>query len=352
MSDMRDMFVDTATRLFRDYCTPELLRAAAAGTFQSALWDAMVEAGLTKAAAAEDFGGSGADLADALALLAPAGAFSVPAPLAETLIAAHLLGEAGIVVPDGPLTIAVPRPGETLVAAMDGGGWHITGAVARVPYARHASGGVVAVAQGPEGPVTALVPLAHVSLTEAENLAHEPRDDVRFAAARAEAAGVARHDAADVYAIAAAARSAQMAGAMQTILQLSVQYAQERSQFGKPLGKFQAIQHSLATLAGQAAAATAAADAAIEAAEQGAAAMAIAAAKARAGEAASIGCNIAHQVHGAIGFTAEHALHFSTQRLWSWRDEFGNDAFWQQQLGDRAVAAGADGLWAMLTAAA
>lgn len=351
MSDMRDMFVDTATRLFRDHCTPELLRAAAGGAFQAGLWDAMTEAGLTRAAAAEDFGGSGADLADALALLVPAGAWSVPAPLAETLIAAHLLGEAGVAAPDAPLTIAVPREGETLTARMDGGGWRIDGAVARVPYARNAAGGVVAVARGPEGPVAALVPLAHVSLSHAANLAREPRDDVRFDGALAEAAGAIPHDAADVWAMGAAARSAQMAGAMQTILKLSVQYAQERSQFGKPLGKFQAIQHSLATLASQAAAATAAADAAIESAHQGAGALAVAAAKARVGEAASIGCGIAHQVHGAIGFTAEHPLHFSTQRLWSWRDEFGNDVYWQTKLGDRAVAAGADGLWAMLTAA-
>lgn len=352
MSDMRDMFVDTATRLFRDYCTPEMLRAAAAGTFQAQFWDAMVEAGLTKAAVPEDFGGSGAELSDALALLVAAGAHSVPAPLAEALIAGHLLGEAGIIAPDGPLTIAVPREGETLKAAMDGGGWHVTGSVARVPYARNATGGIVVVAEGPERPLVLLVPLEHCTLSEAANLAHEPRDDVRFEASKADAAGFSKHSRADVYAIAAAARSAQMAGALQTVLKLSVQYALERSQFGKPLGKFQAIQHNLATLAGQAAAAKAAADAAIEYAELGASAMAIAVAKARAGEAASIACNIAHQVHGAIGFTAEHSLHFSTQRLWSWRDEFGNDAYWQLQLGDRAVAAGADDLWAMLTAAA
>jgi len=352
MSDMRDMFVETASRLFRDYCTPDLLRAAATGSFQTQLWNAMVEAGLTKAAVAEDAGGSGAELADALALLVPAGASSVPAPLAETLIAGFLLGEAGVVVPDAPLTIAIPRPGETLRAVRKGDGWLITGAVARVPYARFASGGVTVVAETAEGPLLALVALADCKIAEAANLAHEPRDDAAFDEAPAQAAKLTTRQAADVYAMAAAARSAQMAGALQTVLQLSVQYALERSQFGKPLGKFQAIQHNLATLAGQAAAATAAADAAIVQAQHGAGSIAVASAKARAGEAASIACNIAHQVHGAIGFTAEHALHFSTQRLWSWRDEFGNDAFWELKLGDQAVAAGADGLWAMLTDAA
>lgn len=352
MSDMRDMFVETASRLFRDYCTPELLRAAAGGAFQTRLWDAMVEAGLTKAAVAEDAGGSGADLSDALALLVPAGASSVPAPLAETLIAGFLLGEAGIVVPDAPLTLAIPRAGETVRAVRKGDGWLISGAVARVPYARFAAGGVVVIAESDDGPLLALMSLADSVLSEAANLAHEPRDDVAFHEAPAQAAKLSTRQAVDVFAMGAAARSAQMAGALQTVLQLSVQYALERSQFGKQLGKFQAIQHNLATLAGQAAAATAAADAAVAQAEGGANSIAIASAKARAGEAASIACNIAHQVHGAIGFTAEHALHFSTQRLWSWRDEFGNDAFWQLKLGDQAIAAGPDGLWALLTDAA
>jgi acyl-CoA dehydrogenase len=130
-----------------------------------------------------------------------------------------------------------------------------------------------------------------------------------------------------------------------------VQYAGERVQFGRPIGRFQAVQQNLAVLAGQAAAATAAAEAAIEAAAQGLDALAIAAAKIRAGEAAGIGAAIAHQVHGAIGFTQEHSLHHATRRLWSWRDEFGSEAFWSRKLGATVAAAGADRLWQSITAA-
>ena len=146
-------------------------------------------------------------------------------------------------------------------------------------------------------------------------------------------------------------RSAQMAGALQSVLETSVQYARERVQFGRPIGRFQAIQQNLAVLAGQAAAATAAAEAAIEAAAQGLDSFAIAAAKIRAGEAAGIGAAIAHQVHGAIGFTQEHRLHYATRRLWSWRDEFGNEAWWARRLGGEVAAAGADRLWQGITAA-
>jgi acyl-CoA dehydrogenase len=97
----------------------------------------------------------------------------------------------------------------------------------------------------------------------------------------------------DLLALGAVMRSAQMAGALQRILEASVRYAGERVQFGRPIGRFQAVQQNLAVLAGHAAAATAAAEAAIEAAAQDLAALPIAAAKIRAGEAAGIGAAIA-----------------------------------------------------------
>ncbi|MNI79107.1 hypothetical protein D3C73_1355400 [compost metagenome] len=75
----------------------------------------------------------------------------------------------------------------------------------------------------------------------------------------------------------------------------------------------------------------------------------VAVAKVCAGEAATLATSIAHQVHGAIGFTHEHTLHFTTRRLWSWRDEFGSDSQWADVLGQAAIAAGGKGFWAGLT---
>jgi alkylation response protein AidB-like acyl-CoA dehydrogenase len=78
--------------------------------------------------------------------------------------------------------------------------------------------------------------------------------------------------------------------------------------------------------------------------------LALAAAKIRAGEAAGAVAEIAHQVHGAIGFTEEHSLHYLTRRLWSWRDEFGHEGFWAAELGRRVAEAGPDQLWPLITA--
>ena len=129
-----------------------------------------------------------------------------------------------------------------------------------------------------------------------------------------------------------------------------MRYAGERVQFGRPIGKFQAVQQQVASLAAQAACAGASADAAVAAAERGDATFEIACAKARVGEAAGVAAAIAHQVHGAMGFTREHRLHRFTRRLWAWREEFGDEAYWWRWLGRIALAKHGDGLWPYLTA--
>jgi acyl-CoA dehydrogenase len=144
-------------------------------------------------------------------------------------------------------------------------------------------------------------------------------------------------------------RAAQMAGAVESLLEQSVRYVTERKQFGRPIGSFQAIQHNLAIVAGHVAAAGIAAEHAFRAADRGDPAFEVAAAKVRAGEAAGVCAGLAHQAHGAIGFTYEHSLHFSTRRLWSWRAEFGSESRWAVRLGQRVAARGADQLWSDLT---
>ena len=146
-------------------------------------------------------------------------------------------------------------------------------------------------------------------------------------------------------------RAAQMAGAMEAALGLATAYANDRVQFGRPIGKFQAIQQQLALLAEETAAALVAVESAAISVAEGrqSAEFAVPAAKIRAGEAAETVAEIAHQVHGAIGFTEEHSLHYLTRRLWSWRDEFGDEAYWAGVLGRRIAAAGGAGLWPLIT---
>jgi len=188
------------------------------------------------------------------------------------------------------------------------------------------------------------------AVTADRNLALEPRDTLVFDGAPVEAAAPARLAADAVALYGAMVRSAQMAGALESLLEQSVRYATERKQFGRPIGNFQAIQHNLALLAGHVAAAGIAAEQAFVAADRGEPRLPVAAAKVRAGEAAGLGAGIAHQVHGAIGFTYEHSLHFATRRLWSWRAEFGSESQWAQALGRTVAARGAERLWPDLTA--
>jgi len=153
----------------------------------------------------------------------------------------------------------------------------------------------------------------------------------------------------------AAARSLQMAGALEAILDLAVAYANERVAFERPIAKFQAVQHNLARLAGETAVAVAAAGSAADAIANAqsfdeAVFLEVASAKIRVGEAATEGAAIAHQVLGAIGFTQEHVLHRFTRRLWAWRDDFGNESRWAVRLGNLVASKSADGLWPMLAA--
>ena len=137
----------------------------------------------------------------------------------------------------------------------------------------------------------------------------------------------AEDQSAEGFNLGAFARTAQIAGALDAALAMSVAYVNERQQFGRPLGKFQAVQQELATFACEAAAA-----------------------KLRANRAAGIGARIAHQVHGAIGFTREYPLRHLTGRLRQWRSDFGGEAHWSAILGDRVVARGAEAFWPDLVA--
>jgi len=136
---------------------------------------------------------------------------------------------------------------------------------------------------------------------------------------------------------------AQIAGALERALQFTVEHVTTRQQFGVPIVRFQAVAHQLAQLAEETAAARAAADGASADSQE----WKVAAAKVRCGEAAAKGAEIAHQLHGAIGFTNEHALRHFSAILWQARDRFGTETEWAIQLG-RHVAASGDP-WRLLT---
>ena len=348
---MSTLLADVVARLFTDLVTKDLLQSAEAGEWPAGLWQAVEENGLTLPLVPEARGGAGGTWEDAHVVIRAAGRHAVPLPLPETIVASWLLSEAGLDVPEGPLAVAPVRREDGMRLNRVGGGWRLSGTAARVPWGS-AAAHVVAVVGVDGQPVVALFDAGNAQIVKDTNLALEPRDTLAFddAPVVAAAPAPARVPADAVWLYGALARSAQMAGALESILDQSVRYANERRQFGRPIGAFQAIQQQLAILAGQTAAAGIAAANAFRAAERGDPAFEIAVAKVRVGEAAGIGASIAHQVHGAIGFTYEHALHFATRRLWAWRSEFGSESHWACELGRCVAGRGADALWADLTA--
>jgi acyl-CoA dehydrogenase len=345
------IITDTATKIFQDLCEPETVNKAEKGEWPKALWDALEESGLPLTWVSDEFGGAGAELADGFAVLRVAGRFAAPVPLAETLLAGWLLAEAKIAAPSGPMTIAPVHEDGNIIVGADG---KLSGRARHVPFARDAGHIAVVATRGGEKMV-ALVEATDLAISPGVGLSGEPRDTVSFDGATASAIGATPSlNLAMLTLIAAAARTQQMAGALERILEQSVQYSLDRVQFGRPIAKFQAVQQNLANLAGEVAAAGAAADGAAEAlAAHGLAsditAAEVAIAKLRVGDAAGIGAAIAHQVHGAMGFTYEHTLHHSTRRLWGWREEFGNETLWAERLGRMVAAAGADALWPFVT---
>jgi acyl-CoA dehydrogenase len=321
-SGMLQDLLKTVDRVAEAQCPKAVRESAEAGEWPGVLWRELENVGLVRAALPESAGGAGLEFGEAMAALRRTAYHALPVPLAETMIAGRLLLAAGLEVPEGALTVTANGK--------------------RVPWGDKCSQ-VVLVSENE-------VALAgRVSAKRVEkNLAGEPRVELEFSDLKQKKLPGARER---LMLEGALMRSVQMAGALERALGYALSYANERVQFGRPIGKFQAVQHMLALLAGQAAAASAIADAAVEASVQAPDEFMVAAAKARVGEAAGKGAEIAHQVHGAMGFTQEHPLHFATRRLWSWRDEFGADAYWQEQLGRQICAAGGAALWPRLAGA-
>jgi acyl-CoA dehydrogenase len=353
MSDARELLVQSATDLLRDLCTPEEVRGAESSGMPAALWGSLTEVGFPLVGVDEAAGGSGGDLADACALLEVAGEFAAPVPLAETgILGGWALSAAGLPVPAGPVTVVPGRPGDDVELEGGPGSWRLHCRVTRVPWARDSETLVLLARVRDEVYVVAL-PQGSYEVQAGRNVAGEPRDTVTADCSPPASAVGAAPPGVDEQALArrgALSRAALMAGAMKRASVLTQRYAQERQQFGRPIARFQAVQHHLVRVAEQAAAVhTAVTTAALNASalQPGAAPdlFDVAAAKIVAGDAATVITAAAHQAHGAIGMTREYELAQLTRRLWSWRDEYGTESQWSRLLGRALAEEGADALW-------
>ena len=305
MSENRTLLTDMADGLF----------AELAGADCATAWPRLAEAGFATLLVPEDKGGFGGDWGDLFAVLRLAGSHALAAPLGETIVAHKLLAEAGIDAPEGP------------IALLDR------------DYASFGRDCAAVLAPGDGG--LKLYPQAALTLTQGTSPDGNPRDKVRFTGAPS--AVFASN--ADLRAKGAFIRVAQAAGALEAGFALAIDHVNTRVQFGKPLAKFQAVQQALAEASSEIAAVGAAGQAAAQAFEAGDAGLEIAAAKLRTNRAIEVAVPILHRVHGAIGFTIEYPLNHYTRRLMGWRSEFGNDALWARDLGERTAKLGGKGLW-------
>jgi acyl-CoA dehydrogenase len=321
--------------------------------FNRIAWDALEQAGFTLVGVADDAGGSGGTLRQAAIVLQTAAQHPVCVPLAETSwLAGWLMAQAGAEVPPGPLTAALATSDELLLRRV-ADGWLASGRLARVPYA--ASADLIVCLVGPPNQHSALLLEPQQCTFEAgANLAGEPRETVVVDALLAPASVLPLPSSVDACTFlqrAAVARAIAMAGAARRVVRLSITQSRDRVQFGRPIGRFQAVQQHLAVMASEAVAIAVAAQAAVSALESGSndAAFAVHAAKATASESTRVVVELGHQILGALGFTLEHPLHYSTTRLLSWREEYGNESVHSRLLATRVLDVQEPDLWQSIT---
>ena len=339
MSTTQSLILNTTHKICADLVDPGVLDAVAEGAWPKTLWDEMANVGLPFASASEAIGGVGLSLPDAYAPLTVTGRYAAPVPLADTLVAGHLLSDAGIDMPKVPFSVVIANTD----AKLSFDGEKLSGTAVGVPFGRHIKALIIVLHEG-DTSQHILVDQLDADIEFGFSIAGEPFDNLSFT--QGIQARVLPNQSVDrTQILLALTRVLLMAGALESVLEMSVQYALEREQFGQPIAKFQAIQQQLAVAAGETAAAVKAAQSAQFALGTPLLSTEVAIAKARVGEAAGLVSEIGHQVHGAIGFTYEHTLHYRTRRLWAWRDEAGNEAKWQARLGRAIAAEGAEALW-------
>lgn len=352
MSEMQEMIIESVTKILEKHCTKEVVNGSENGHWAGELWNQLAVNGMMTVAIPEELGGNGGDFSDALNILRLTGKYSTPIPLAETYLTNWILMSLGEKATDEITSLSLSKETNPFYFQKNGDHWVVSGRAKQVPWARHAKQ-LFVIGETGEGSVAALLPLKNAEIIQGKNLAGEARDEVVYENRLLEDCQVIKVAAGDLkkkilYA-GALTRGAMMSGALENIMELTIQHTQERTQFGRPLHRFQAVQHHIAVLAGETAAAKTAVNCATDSYEKNPLSKEIAFAKIRVNEAAGKAAPIAHQVLAAIGFTYEHTLHHSTRRLWSWRDEFGTETDWGQIITTDLLTLEKDGLWSLIT---
>lgn len=315
------MFVEAIEEILKDQCTPAVVRSIEAGESPAALWSAIADAGFLELLTPETHGGGGLSLPEVFPVLTTMGRHAVPVPLAQSIAARAMLARR-TEVPSGMLTLApVIRhmDGERIVCPLVP-----YGAIADYVLAEDESGELLVLPRASAHCTPTGVHGSLVATLSWEAVTASPR--VHQVAGTLAAFGAAFH-------------AALLAGAMQRVFDMTLQYANDRSQFGKSIGKFQAIQHQISIMAEHVVASSIAAEAAFQGSNETPAPLLSAIAKSRTSEAATLIASMAHAVHGAIGVTEEYDLQLFTRRLHEWRMTHGSEAYWNQVVGRSVLQA-------------
>lgn len=303
------------------------------------LWSRLNQLGLVRLSGSAQAGGSGAGWYEAAELMTAAVRHGVRAPLAEhDVLACWLLEEIGAPIDAAARTVC------TLDAS---------GAATAVPWASTAEK-VVVIWRRDGIHLVADADCADLRITPGSNLIGEPRDTVSAEVSVLAGVAVTEELLMKLRLRSALVRSIQVCAALDKILELSVEHTGARTQFGRPLSKFQAIQHLIADIAAEAALARAATETALAAAigsdwSASNLGFLIAVARSCAGHATSVAVRNGHQAFGAMGTTIEHRLPEYTRAALAWRCEFGSVQHWDEEVTQAALAAGAAGLWSLIT---
>lgn len=314
-------FLEALDKILQDHCTFADVRRIEAGGSSSVLWQTVEQAGFLDLLLPEEQGGAALPLIDLFPILERLGRAAVPQPVAQSIVARALLaGCAG--VPAGRLTLAMH-------IQRDPGGASVSHCV---PY------GAVA---------------DHVLCCDGDDLAlMSCAEATRVVVGDARCLGATLHwgdatpllrqpgGSAGLRAFASAMAAALLSGAMQRTFAMALDYCNNRVQFGKQLGKFQAVQQQLSVMAEHLLAGALAAESAFHTTGSTPAPLPSAMAKARTSEAAALVAATAHAVHGAIGMTDEYDLGLLTRRLHDWRISYGSEQYWNRVVGEQLMASG------------
>ncbi len=309
-------------KLFGDLAT--VRGDAPQGALDREAWAQLKSLGLTLLTTPEEQGGSGAALTEAFTLHRLAARHGVALPLGEhDLLGRWLAGRLGWDSGDDVLSVGIAAWGATLdvpwgadvdtvllVDARDG----------RTRVSRHRSADLEWSTAG-RLPGSARARVSVPQGSDAAEVAPEVIEELRRRGALL--------------------RSMQIVGALEQCVDLAVEHARVRVQFGRPLIAFQAVQEHIAEAAAEVALARAATLAALV--QPGP--VAIAVAKSCASHAVGPVTRRVHQVHGAIGTTREHDLHRFSLPALAWRDEFGTGSDWDASLGAAVADSGLGAVW-------